>query len=106
MTFKEKKLSTIHLFKGLTMVKTLEDLMNNEELGILFTAIYLSDDETLKKYRKDPEALNPYILQAEQMEADEVGEVISFFIQKVIAFSQIIQKGVAIQLQTQSLKKK
>ena len=99
MSFEEKVISTIQLFKGLTMVKSLEDITSDAEKGIEFVAVYLADDETLKKARKDATALLPYLLQAEKLTTDEVADCIAFFTGKILDFSNRMQKGVLGKIQ-------
>lgn len=105
MSFKEKKISTVQLFLGLTLVKTLEELTEDPEKGLKFLAVYLSDDETLKKFRKDPEALLPYILQAEAMDPEDAMDCVGFFSSQLIKFSQRMQSGVQNLMSPDLLKK-
>jgi len=106
MSFEEKAITVVQLFRGLTMVKTLEDLTTDAEKGIEFVAIYLADDETLKKARKDAGALLPYILQAEKMTTDEVADAIAFFTGKILGFSSRMQSGVLNKINPPSQVKK
>ena len=88
--FKEKTPSVIAMFHGLTRVTKFEDFLTDPDKGIEFAAIYLADDATLKKFRTDPTALLPYILQVEEMPSGEVAKIISFFSGELTVFSRAI----------------
>jgi len=83
----EKKMSVVQVFEGMTLVSKLEDVLTDPEKGPRFAAIALADDETIKKSRKDPSALLPYILQVEAMAPEEVASVIRNFSEKLKDFS-------------------
>jgi len=87
----EKTISGLKILRG---SKILEQLQAPEadQVALMteFAAVYLADQETLKKSRQIPEILDPLRAQVEDMTPEELAEIFSFFTVKCGAFTASI----------------
>lgn len=81
-----KKLSLIHLTRGLQTMKGLED----EESAIEMVAIYTATPGNLVAAKKDPSVMETLYSQAAEMPREDAEEILKDFFEQCLAYQQTI----------------
>lgn len=82
MTFEPKKLSLIHLERGIQLL----DHITEEGVSTQMVAIYTATPGILVKAKKDPSSFESMLDQAAEMDAEEAAQVIADFFQKCVTY--------------------